>query len=275
MRTYAQLLRVNQWVKNLFIFAAAFFGGVIRQEQVLVSLIIGFFTFCAVSSAVYILNDYLDAAADREHPEKKKRPIASGAVKPAVAFGIMAVLLIAAGISAWYFVNLRFLGVLIIYVSVNIGYSLGLKKIALLDIVLVSSGFILRVLAGGFIAGVAISHWLFIMTFLLAMFVAIAKRRDDLVLLEQTGKSMRSSISGYNMEFVNIAMGMMSAVIIVSYIMYTTSAEIIEYLQIALVEKKSGSPTKIFLKDIFIQLTILGWLAYFAFSIYFLGNGIK
>lgn len=294
MLVYLKLLRVHQWVKNFFLFAAAFFGGVLLFDGMLQKLSLGFLCFCGISSAVYILNDLCDAENDRIHPEKRTRPIASGAVTVPAAIILMILLALASFAGAW-FINTGLLYVLLVYAGVNLGYSLGLKRIALLDIVLVSSGFILRVLAGGLIAGVAVSQWLFIMTFLFALFLSIAKRRDDLVLLETTGTEMRKSVKGYNMDYINVMMGMMTAVIIVSYLLYITSPEIahrfpgkklyvsvlfviiglMRYLQITLVEKKSGSPTKVLLKDLFIQLTVIGWVAYFAIVIYFLGNGSK
>ncbi len=293
MKVYFDLLRVHQWLKNLFIFAAPFFGGSLLSDNVLFSLGAGFLCFCAVSSAIYILNDICDVESDRRHPEKQKRPIPSGVVSISTGLALMTVLFVAA-LAGAYFIDLRFFAVVLTYGLVNAGYSLGLKRIALLDIVMVSSGFILRVLAGGIISGVEISHWLFIMTFLLALFLAIAKRRDDLLLLETTGAEMRKSIKGYTMEYVNIVMGMMGAVITVAYILYVTSPEIVQrfhgkpvyvsslfvivgllrYLQVTLVEKRSGSPTQVLLRDLFIQVTIFLWVAYFAVLIY-LKNGIQ
>jgi len=292
MKTAFDLLRINQWVKNLLIFAPAFFGGVLLFDGYIQRLLAGFLCFCCISSAIYILNDLCDVKNDRQHPVKSKRPIASGAISTGLAAGLMAALAGAAFLGAW-FIGKEVLGVILLYAAVNIGYSLGLKRIAILDVVLVSSGFIFRVLAGGLLVAVTISHWLYIMTFLLALFLAIAKRRDDLLLLETTGAEMRRAIRGYNMDFVNVAMGMMSAVIVVSYILYVTSPEItarlgkhlyisvafvivglLRYLQITLVEKKSGSPTRVFLRDLFMQLTLAGWLAFFAFIIY-IRNGIK
>lgn len=284
---YLRLLRVHQWIKNLFVLAAAFFGGVFSLHMLFYTLVPGILCFCLVSSAIYILNDLLDAEADRLHPEKSKRPIASGAIGKGTAISLMIVLAVAA-IAGGFLINHAFAYVLLTYAVVNICYSGFLKRVSVLDIFLVSSGFILRVYAGGVLTGVHISHWLYIMTFLLALFIAIAKRRDDVLLLETTGTEMRKSIKGYSLEFVNTSMGMMSAVIMVSYILYVTSPEIVQrfpgkplfisgvfvlagllrYLQITLVEKKSGSPTKIVLSDFFIQATIVLWVLFFAVIIY-------
>lgn len=288
MMVYLKLLRIHQWIKNLFVLAAAFFGGVFSIKIFLNTLLPGVLSFCLISSAIYILNDLMDAKADQAHPVKSKRPIASGAVSQPIAVVLMLLLGTAAIVSS-FLLNHYFAYVLITYAVVNICYSGFLKRISVLDIFLVSSGFILRVYGGGVLTGVSISHWLYIMTFLLALFIAIAKRRDDVLLLESTGAEMRKSIKGYSLEFVNTSMGMMSAVIVVSYILYITSPEIVQrfpgrplfisgifvlagllrYLQITLVEKRSGSPTKIVLSDFFIQATLVLWILFFAFVIYF------
>ena len=289
MRTIAELLRVHQWLKNGFIFAPAFFGGALFPLSGFPKILgAGFLCFCFVSSAIYILNDLCDVESDRLHPEKSKRPIPSGRVNVNTA-RIMMALLAVLGLGLAYFLGTTFLLLLVTYVVINIGYSFGLKKVAILDIMMVSSGFIIRVVAGGVLTGIVISHWLFIMTFLLALFLAIAKRRDDLVLTETTGAQLRKANEGYNLEYVNVVMGMMSAVITVSYILYITSPEIntrfhgkplyvsavfvfaglLRYLQITLVHKKSGSPTKVLIGDIFTQLCIVLWVAYFAVMIYF------
>ena len=244
--------------------------------------------FLLCIDAIYIFNDLCDVEADRLHPEKSKRPIPAGKINVNLACGLMLALAVA-GLAIAYFLSTTFLLLLVAYVVINVTYSLGLKKVAILDIMMVSSGFIIRVVAGGVLTGVVISHWLFIMTFLLALFLAIAKRRDDLVLAEVTGIQLREVNEGYNLEYVNVVMGMMSAVITVSYILYITSPDInmrfpdkpmyvstlfvfaglLRYLQITLVHKKSGSPTRVLVGDIFTQLCIILWVAYFAAMIYF------
>lgn len=281
------LLRVHQWVKNAFVLAPAFFGGVLALDKFIDVLVPGFLCFCMVSSSIYILNDLMDVSADRQHPKKSKRPIASGKISVGTASLVMGVLFLIGAVGG-YLVNKNFFLVLCVYAVINVGYSVYLKRISILDIMLVSSGFILRVLAGGILASVVISHWLYIMTFLIALFIAIAKRRDDVLLLESTGAEMRKSIKGYSLEFANAAMAMMSAVIIVAYLLYVTSPEIrdrhpdkplyvsvvfvvaglLRYLQITLVEKRSGSPTRIVLTDYFIQCVVLAWVIFFAVCIY-------
>jgi 4-hydroxybenzoate polyprenyltransferase len=182
----------------------------------------------------------------------------------------------------------KFAFVLSIYFVLNMAYSFGLKNISILDIFIVSAGFVLRVKAGGVLTDIAVSEWLMLMVFLLALFMAIAKRRDDIVLKESLGKDMRKASKGYNMDFLNVSLALVSAVIIVAYIMYTMApatmehfntyrlyytsifviAGLMRYLQITYVDNDTGSPTKILYKDRFIQITILLWILSFYVIIY-------
>ncbi len=187
----------------------------------------------------------------------------------------------------WYLAE-KFLFILGIYFILNLGYSFGLKTIPILDIIIVAVGFVLRVKGGAIIAHVGVSEWLTIMIFLLALFMAIGKRRDDVLLKLASGTDMRKSIKGYNLEFLNVLLALVCAVIVVAYFMYTMSPEvlqrmgtyrlyytclfvlagIIRYLQIIYVKAASGSPTKILYKDRFIQATIILWIASFYIIIY-------
>ena len=175
-----------------------------------------------------------------------------------------------------------------LYLVQNIFYSLWLKKFALIDITIISLGFLIRLFAGGVIAGVPISSWMYIMAFLLAMLLALGKRRDDLLILKNEGKEMRKAIRGYNLEFVSVMTIMLSAITIVAYIMYTLSAEVMarvgspfvyvtsifvflgvmRYLQLALVYENTGSPTLILLKDRPTGLIVLAWLLTFGYLLY-------
>jgi len=286
---YLRLLRVHQWVKNSFLFFPIFFAGDFTNVSKLMQVGYGFLSFCLVASAIYILNDYRDIEADKVHPEKSKRPLASGAIGKPVAL-VLLFILIGVGLGSAYWININFLWVTLVYFVLNLGYSLGLKHISILDILIVASGFLLRTIAGGVIAEVPISEWLMIMVFLLAVFLALAKRRDDILLSMESGKTIRKASASYNMEFVNAGLTMLMAVILVSYIMYTISDEVttrlhtqhlygttifviaglMRYMQITIVENKSGSPTRVLYKDRFIQLTLLGWGLTFFLIIYVL-----
>lgn len=293
IRDHIKLLRPKDWAKNLFLFVPSFFAGNIFDVSRIASLSLGFLTFSFLASCIYIINDYRDIEDDRKHPVKQKRPLASGKVKKSTAVVICFILFIAA-LTLGYFLDptLQLLFVLSIYFVLNFAYSMGLKNIAILDILILASGFVLRVKAGAIIAQVDTSEWLMIMTYLLALFMAIAKRRDDMLLKLNTGTVMRKSMSGYNLDFLNTLLGLFSAIIIVSYIMYTVSdltvlrlgthrlyytsvfvmAGLMRYLQITFVAGKSGSPTEILYKDRFIQITLVLWIMSFYVILYLRGK---
>lgn len=284
---YIKLLRPKDWAKNLFLFIPIFFAGEIANIPKVGELLMGFIAFSFVASSIYIINDYRDVEDDRRHPTKKNRPIASGAVSKTAALIVCAMLLIAGFLIAW-FVRDKFLFVLGIYFVINLFYSLGLKNIPILDILILASGFVLRIKAGSVISYVALSQWIVIMVFLLAIFMAIGKRRDDVLLKLSSGTDMRKSIKGYNLELLNVLLALVCAVIIVAYFMYTMSDEVIlrlgtyrlyytclfvlagimRYLQIIYVMADSGSPTKVLYKDRFIQITLILWIASFITIIY-------
>jgi 4-hydroxybenzoate polyprenyltransferase len=284
---YLRLVRAHQWIKNSFLFFPLFFAGDLLNIPQLLSVAYGFLAFSLVASSIYILNDYNDIEADRQHPTKSKRPLASGEISKNTGLVIM-VITLAAGFFLAYSIDIRFLYVTLIYYVLNLGYSLGLKHISILDILIVASGFLLRTVAGGVIAQVRISEWLMLMVFLLAVFLALAKRRDDILLAQESGKVMRKASAKYNMEFVNGGLTMLMSVILVCYIMYTISDEVTDrlkthylyataifviaglmrYMQITVVENKSGSPTRILYTDRFLQITLLGWIVSFFSIIY-------
>ncbi len=282
-----KLLRPHQYIKNLFIFLPLFFALEITNIDLLLRAFVAFIAFSFTASAIYILNDYFDIEEDKKHPKKKYRPLASGEISKIEAVVIMMILFIF-GIGIMSLVSFKALMVLLFYVFLNIGYSYYLKHVPIIDVSIIAIGFVLRLFVGAFVANVNLSMWIVLMTFLLALFLALAKRRDDVLIFNRTGKKMRKVIDGYNIDFLNIAMAIMASVVIVAYIMYSTSKEIIEkfhndylyissifvilgilrYLQISFVYEDSGSPTKIVLKDRFIQLVILGWIMYFIWSLY-------
>jgi len=279
---YFFLLRIHHWSKNSFLFIPAFFAGVLADWNMLILLTQGFFCFSLVASAVYIINDYRDIEKDRLHPTKKNRPLASNKVGKPTAIALIFIC-VAAGLSWGFLLNQNFAIAMILYVVINLLYSI-------LDTVMVASGFLIRTLAGGWLAQVEISQWLVIMVFLLSFFLAMAKRRDDLILFQEGQAPLRASSRNYTIEFLNTILSVLSGVIIVSYIMYTISEEVVRhlgnryiyitalfvfaglmrFLQITMVEKRSGSPTRIFLTDPFIQITVAGWGLCFAILIYIL-----
>ena len=282
-----KLSRPHQYTKNTFVFLPIFFGYKVSEAPSITSTLWAFVGFSFIASAVYILNDIRDMEEDRAHPKKKLRPLASGQITQREAFAFFSVLILAAFLLAYFLLPVSFSGVLLLYLLLNIAYSLRLKKFPIVDVVCIAVGFVLRVFSGGIAAQVKPSHWLILMTFLLSLFIAVAKRRDDM-LLSVNGKHLRKSLSGYNLEFASHCMMLMAAVSIVSYILYVVSPEItvkhgttnlylttfwvilgfMRYMQQIFVYKKSGSPTEVVIKDKFLQLIILLWLLSFFLIIY-------
>jgi 4-hydroxybenzoate polyprenyltransferase len=284
---YLKLLRPKDWAKNLFLFIPLFFSGELFDWPIYPRLILGFVSFCCIASSIYIINDYRDIEDDKKHPDKSKRPLASGTVSKSTSI-VLCILLILAGFGLAYFIREKFLFILSIYFFLNLAYSFGLKNIPILDIVILAIGFVLRIKGGAVILHIGVSEWLNIMVFLLALFMAIGKRRDDVLLKLSSGTDMRMAIKGYNLEFLNVVLSLVCAVIVVAYFMYTMSPEVLKrlgtyrlyytclfvlvgilrYLQIIFVQSASGSPTKILYKDRFIQISLLLWIASFYLIIY-------
>jgi decaprenyl-phosphate phosphoribosyltransferase len=287
MKEYIQLIRPKDWAKNLFLFVPVFFAEKIFDSDIMLHVFSGFVCFSLIASAVYIINDYRDIEEDKKHPLKCNRPLASGRISKNKALILLIFLLAAGFIGAWFNRD-KFLFVLSIYFFLNVAYSFGLKNIPILDIIIIAIGFVLRVKTGAVIARIGLSEWLTIMVFLLALFMAVAKRRDDVLIKLASGNDMRKAVKGYNLDFINTILALICAVIIVSYLMYTLSPEIIirlktyrlyytclfvvagvfRYLQLIFVDQNSQSPTKIFYTDRFIQLSILFWIISFYIILY-------
>ena len=288
---YIKLLRPLQWLKNTFVFAPIFFSNHLLEMEYLLPTVIVFWAFCFISSSIYCFNDLHDVEADRQHPKKCKRPIASGAVSISGGY-IMMLLCISLSFGMLFFVDsphiVELYMIIGAYLIMNIAYCLILKQYAIIDVSIIAIGFVLRVLIGGFAADIWVSQWLVLMTFLIALFLALTKRNDDFLIYELTGNKPRVSITGYNKEFINEAISIVAAITMVCYIMYTMSEEVISrmgskylyltsvwvfvgilrYIQKTIVYHESGSPTKSLVNDHFIQLCILGWILSFFAIIY-------
>jgi 4-hydroxybenzoate polyprenyltransferase len=290
LKEAVQLIRPHQWTKNFFIFLPLFFNANIRNPDQLWLCCCAFAGFSMITGAIYCINDIIDRKEDRMHPEKKERPLAKGSISVPTAIGL-ATFLFAVGLCIPLFTGLGS-GVILItllYAAVNIAYAFKLKQWAIIDVMCIAMGFVLRVIIGGFAADVALSHWIVLMTFLLAFFLACAKRRDDVLYYQEEGVATRKNVIHYNVEFLNAMMLITATITIISYIMYTVDKDVVEqfhnkpfiyitslfvmlaifrYLQIIMVKKSSGNPSKIILKDRFIQLCIAGWIVMFIFIIY-------
>lgn len=286
MIKYLKLLRVKQYVKNLFLFLPLFFSANLLELNLLLKVALGAIIFSLASSSIYILNDIKDVNEDRCHPQKCKRPIASGEVSiPSAIF--IAVCLLITSLFAAFILNKLFAVCILTYLLLNFLYSARLKHIAIVDIIIISCGFVIRVIAGGILVNIIPSQYLILLTFLISIFIALAKRYDD-VLLDSKGLQTRKNIDGYNKEFILAAIAITAAINIVTYILYTLSDEIISqfnsqyiyltsifvvtgflrYLQLTFVENDSCSPTNILYKDKFILTTLALWFISFVIIIY-------
>ncbi|MBN8676759.1 MAG: decaprenyl-phosphate phosphoribosyltransferase [Chitinophagales bacterium] len=286
IRDVVILIRPEHWVKNLFIFLPAFFAARLAEPALLANALLGFTAFCLMASAVYVLNDLVDAPQDRNHPDKCKRPIASGAISRVEAMFILAGLLGASFLLPLFF-RPEMLIFSLLYFLINVAYSLSLKHLAIIDVSLIGLGFLLRVLAGGAVTGVAVSHWLMVLTFVLALILGLAKRRGEYV-VAMGENNFRKALEGYNLPFLDMSMVVCSTVAIVAYLMYCFSPEVtqrigsdkifytsffvvagvLRYLQLTLVFGKTESPTRALLRDGFLQIILLAWIGSFAWLLY-------
>lgn len=287
---YIRLIRPSHWVKNMFVFMPLFFGHQLLNIPLLLNAMVMCVSFSFIASAVYCLNDIIDVEADRRHPVKCKRPIASGDVSVPTAY-LMMFILIAMSISVLFLSSVGVVSgicVIVTYLLMEIAYCLKLKRYAIIDVCMLSLGFVLRIIAGGVVTDIVISHWLVMMTFLLTLFLGIAKRRDDVLKMMSTGIAPRHNTKRYNLTFVNNAITITASVMLVCYIMYTVSPEVTEnfhtrylyltsifvligllrYMQLAVVDEKTGDPTKILLHDRFTQLVVAAWGLTFLLIIY-------
>ena len=297
-----RLLRPQQWIKNLFVFGPIIFGGALFRGEALLAGLVTFFAFSFAASSIYCFNDIHDLPDDIRHPEKCHRPIASGVVTVGQAYGLMVLMfalsMLASLLAGHLCVTINPLsgiwgacsvaGVILIYWLLNLVYCARLKQYAIIDVCIVAFGFVLRLFAGGAATGIVLSKWIVLMTFLITLFMSFAKRRDDVLRMEQTGLPPRKNTIRYNSTFINQALTITASVTLVCYIMYTVSPEVIvqfhndslyltsifvlvgllRYIQVTVVDKRSGNPTKVILKDHFIQLVVLAWLVAFILIIY-------
>ncbi len=287
-----KLTRPSHLVKNFFVFLPIFFGQKMFDTQLLFNAFMAFLAFCFAASSIYCFNDIKDVEEDRRHPVKCKRPVASGKISVPAAYAIMFVLL-AMSMGVLYFISddaIRYktMAVTIFYWLMEIAYCLFLKRFAIVDVCILSFGFVLRILVGGVATGIVISQWLVMMTFLLTLFLAIAKRRDDVIRMTLTGTPARHNTKRYNLVFVNESLTITGSVMLVCYIMYTVSPDVVaqfdspylyltsvfvilgllRYIQLAVVDEKTGDPTKVLLYDRFIQCVVIGWVVAFVLIIY-------
>ena len=282
-------LRVAHWVKNATVLLPAFFAGRLLGLGAGLGgqLALAFGALSLLSSFIYLINDLVDVAADRQHPLKRHRPYASGFFSKKQVLLLAAACLLA-GLGCVLALRGASRLVPLGYLALNMLYCFSLKQLPLVDVTCISAGFVLRLVAGGLATAVPLSHWIVIMGFLLAFSMALAKRRDDLVLGDGPGLTFRAAQAGYTRQFIDVAKGVSFAVTLVAYLLYTLSPEvqqrlgspyvyvtalpvflgIMRYLQLSIVQEVAGSPVRRLFGDPFLLLTVLTWLGLFYYLIY-------
>lgn len=284
-------MRPRQWPKNLFVYAALVFDGtLLNLAPRLVQTTAAFFLLCLMSSAVYIMNDLADIESDRQHPTKRHRPLPSGKLNPNRA-KIALVFLVIFSLSAGFWLSVPFGLILLIYFVLQIGYTFALKHMVIIDVMTVAAGFVLRVGAGVAVIQVQrFSPWLYVCTGLLALFLALGKRRHELVLLGNGAGNHRAILEEYNLPFVDLLIGIVSASALVAYSLYTFLAEglpdnhlmmltilpvvyvLFRLLYLMMVQGKGGAPEEILLKDRPLQVALAIWGLMIVASLYFLST---
>lgn len=266
-----QQLRPKQWTKNLLVFAALIFSFQVANVDLLLRSVVGFFLFCLVSGCVYILNDFVDREADRQHPEKRYRPMASGALNPYLALTFGALLLVAS-IALGLYLEPLFGALLFVYFVVNVAYSFRLKHVVIIDVMIIASGFVFRAIGGALVIGVPFTPWFLLCTMLLALFLAISKRRHELLLLQNNKGTHRKVLESYSPELLNQLNSIVITATIMSYALFTfTSGRtihlmwtiplviygIFRYLYLIFMEEKGGKPERDLFQDKHILVTVL------------------
>ena len=274
-------MRIHQWIKNAFVLIPLVFDRQLFLLEPFTRTIVGFFLFCFVSSSVYLINDILDIEADRAHPKKKYRPIASGVIPISLAVMIAVILVIGSFIGA-FFLSKPFLIILALYFFINLAYSIKLKHVPLIDVFIIAAGFVLRVGAGVTLIQVErFSPWLYVVTIVFALFFALGKRRGELATIEENNNNQRKVLDGYTIPLLDQLITIISATTIIAYSLYTFSAPnlpdnhsmmltipfaifgIFRYLYLIQVKNEGGAPDELVLSDRPLQITFI----LFAFTV--------
>lgn len=270
-------MRLKQWTKNVFVFAALIFDRQLMQVVSLQRTVAAFILFCMVSSAVYFINDIVDIEADQNHPVKKFRPIPSGNLPIPIAI-VVAILLLLISLPAAYFLSPFFAGICGFYLVMNLAYSKWLKHVPLLDVFIIAAGFVLRVAAGVAVIRVErFSPWLYIVMTLLSLFLGFGKRRAELTLLAGGAQSHRKVLEGYSIPLLDQLITIVTSTTIIGYSLYTFSAPnlpanhtmmltipfvmyaIFRYMYLIQIKNSGGSPEEVLLKDRPFQVSIVLW----------------
>jgi len=280
-------MRPHQWVKNLFVLAPLLFGMKLSQPVYLFTAFAAALSFSLLSSGLYLVNDMVDAEADRAHPEKRLRPIASGNLSATIAV-LAACFLLTVAFAVSFSLGLKFGLVAVTYAVVTLGYCVAFKQAIVLDAMLIASGFVLRVVGGAIAVDVQPTHWLIVCAFLLALFLAFSKRRQELVTLSDGAAQHRAVLGEYTVSFLDRANNILLGATLVCYALYTVAPETVErfhtdkliygsafviygllrYLALLQDGKSGANPSKMLVKDKPLLLAVIGWAIYNALIIY-------
>lgn len=288
LKAILKTMRPRQWTKNVFVLAALVFDRQLFTLDSVLRSVGGMLLFCLLSSSVYIINDIRDIEADRQHPTKRNRPIASGKLPIPVAVGTVVVLL-AVTFTLAFTLSRQFFIIAALYFAINLAYSMGLKNVLLVDVLIIAAGFVLRVAAGVSLIEVErFSPWLYVVTTLGALYIGFGKRRAEVMLLEQNANQHRKVLDGYTLPFLDQMITIVSSTTVIAYSLYTFSAPnlpsnhammltipfvlygIFRYLWLLQVKKDGGAPEEILLSDRPIQVVVLLWVAAVLIIFYFI-----
>ncbi len=274
----ATAARVYQWPKNLVVFAALIFGQQFTDPDQILRSVAAFAVFCALSSAVYLFNDIIDAKSDRAHPEKRKRPVASGRIPIPVA-AIAALVLAAGGLLGSAALDGSFLGVAVGFIVLNTTYTLILKNLMIIDVLCIAVSFTIRAIGGALAINVVFSNWLVVCTLFLALFLALGKRRREIELLDKAAADHRPVLDAYSVPYVDALMIILASTTLLTYTIYTCSPEVVErfqtdklyltlpfvvyglfrYLYLVHHMQGGGDPSKTLFRDVPILATVILW----------------
>lgn len=277
-------LRPRQWVKNVLVLAAPIAAGTATEGDVILPVALAFVVFCMAASGIYLVNDAMDVEADRAHPTKRFRPIAAGVLPVNIAYG-MAVVLLSAAIGLSFLANWQLAVVMGVYIVIQLAYCFGLKHQAVIDICIVSSGFLLRAIAGGVAAEIDLSQWFLLMMAFGSLFMAAGKRYAELQLAEKTGAKIRKSLESYTMTYLRFVWTMAATTLVLCYGLWAFQQDAIKgtnWYAISMVPftiavlryavdvdgGEAGEPEEIALGDRVLQLLAIAWIGVVGVAVY-------
>ena len=279
MKYYIQSLRPRQWTKNLVLFAGIIFAQQFFNTQLIIKTVIAFISFCMLASSVYLFNDIRDAEKDRLHPIKRDRPIASGKVSKSAAM-IISVVFAAVSLTTAYMLNLNYFILLVVYLFLMSAYTVFLKHVVILDILIIAGGFILRAVSGAAVVEASISSWLLVCTTFLALFLVISKRRHEVLLLGDDAKDHRGILDEYGSKFLDQMIAVVTTATVMGYILYTVDSQTIQkfgtdkliytapfvlfgifrYLYLVYQKNEGGRPEQLLIDDLPLLIAIILWI---------------